>query len=153
MDATATASGTVAATGGSDAPAMVKRFLEAMEARDLARASSMLGEGFTMTFPGGVRFTRLEELIAWAKPRYRGVVKRYERFDVVTAGSGAHAAGGADARGRAESEVVVYCFGTLHGEWPDGIRFIDRFVLRDGRIVDQRVWNDLAETQPHPRSP
>ena len=26
----------------------------------------------------------------------------------------------------------------------EGIRYIDRFLMRDGRIVDQKVWNDLA---------
>jgi len=44
---------------------------------------------------------------------------------------------------------VVYNYGDLRGEWADGtpfsgIRYIDRFVVRDGRIVDQKVWNDLA---------
>lgn len=117
--------------------AVVKSYLEAMEARDLARATGMLLPGFAMTFPGGAKFARLEELIAWAKPRYRWVKKRYERFDEVPAGDG---------------ETTVYCFGTLHGEWPDGrafegIRFIDRFTLRGGKLVDQLVWNDIAEIQ------
>jgi hypothetical protein len=45
---------------------------------------------------------------------------------------------------------VVYCFGTLYGEWSDGtpfsgVRFIDRFTIKDGLLTDQRVWNDLAE--------
>ena len=26
-----------------------------------------------------------------------------------------------------------------------GIRFIDRFTVRDGKLVDQNVWNDMAE--------
>jgi hypothetical protein len=44
----------------------------------------------------------------------------------------------------------VYCFGTLHGELLDGspyegVRFIDRFTVRDGRLADQMVWNDMAE--------
>jgi len=47
---------------------------------------------------------------------------------------------------------VVYCHGTLSGEWPDGsafsgIRFIDRFTVRAGKLADQTVWNDLAETR------
>ena len=45
--------------------------------------------------------------------------------------------------------TIVYNFGGLRGEWTDGtpfsgIRYIDRFLIRDGRIVDQKVWNDLA---------
>lgn len=118
---------------------IVKGFLETMEARDLVRAKAMLAPGFAMTFPGDARFESLEELVAWARPRYRWVKKRYDRFDEVPAA----APGG---------ESVVYCFGTLYGEWPDGdafenIRFIDRFTIRDGKLADQRVWNDIAEVQ------
>ncbi len=117
--------------------AIVKSYLETMEARDLARANAMLAPGFAMVFPGPARFTRLADVVAWAKPRYRWVKKRYERFDEMAA---------------ADGETIVYCFGTLHGEWPDGrpfegIRFIDRFVIRDGKLADQLVWNDLAEAQ------
>jgi hypothetical protein len=41
-------------------------------------------------------------------------------------------------------------FGTLYGEWPDGsafegIRFIDRFEVRGGKLTDHKVWNDLGE--------
>jgi hypothetical protein len=44
----------------------------------------------------------------------------------------------------------VYCFGTLYGEWADGsafegIRFIDRFTVRAGQLLDQMVWNDMGE--------
>jgi hypothetical protein len=126
--------------GGAGA-ALVREFLAAMEARDLARARRMLAPGFAMTFPGGARFATLEELVAWARPRYRWVKKRYERFD--------------ETQG-ADGEAVVHCHGTLHGAWPDGtgfegIRFIDRFAIRDGKLVDQQVWNDLAEHQAKAR--
>ena len=129
-------------TSGGMATATVKGFLEAMEARDLARATAMLAPGFAMTFPGGARFTRVEELVAWAKPRYRWVKKRYDRFDETPAANG---------------ETIVYCYGTLYGEWPDGrafegIRFIDRFTLSDGKLADQLVWNDIAEIQAQERA-
>lgn len=123
-----------------DAIGTVRAFLAAMEERDLARAASYLGEGFTMTFPGAVRFTRLEELVLWSKPRYRFVKKRYSRFEQGAAsdGSGAYS---------------VTCFGTLHGEWSDGaafegIRFCDWFLLgADGKLLAQEVWNDMALVQ------
>ena len=40
--------------------------------------------------------------------------------------------------------------GTLYGEWPDGEpfscnRYVDRFVVRGGKIVRMDVWNDSAE--------
>ena len=47
-------------------------------------------------------------------------------------------------------ETIVYNLGTLYGEWPDGTsfegnRYLDRFVVRDGKIVQMDVWNDSAE--------
>ena len=115
----------------SKAEALVRQYLEAMERRDLAAARDCLAAGFHMTFPGGQRFDSLEALVAWAKGRYRSARKTYERFD--TAGD------------------VVYCFGTLYGELLDGtpysgVRFIDRFTVKDGKLVDQSVWNDMAES-------
>jgi hypothetical protein len=127
--------GGVARQGGPalpDAAAVVHDYLSAMEARDLERARGHLAPGFTMTFPGGVTMQRLEDLIAWAAPRYRFVTKTYDRFDAMG--------------------PLVYCFGTLSGEWPDGtafagIRFIDRFELTGGRIARQDVWNDMGEAR------
>ena len=109
----------------------VKGYLAAMERRDLAAARDHLAPGFHMVFPGGQRFDSLEALVEFAKGRYRSARKKYERFDTA-----------AD---------VVYCFGTLYGERLDGsryegIRFIDRFTVRGGKLVDQQVWNDMGES-------
>lgn len=114
---------------------LVRSFLGAMEKRDLPAAKALLADDFGMVFPGNARFGKLEDLLAWAAPRYRRIAKVYERFDTVP--GMAHA--------------VVYCFGTLEGERPDGkpfsgVRFIDRFTVKAGRLQDQQVWNDLAET-------
>jgi hypothetical protein len=115
---------------------IVRAYLDTMEARDLVRAKRFLAPGFAMTFPGGQRFTTIEAVVEWAKPRYRLCKKRYERFDAAQGPIGTH----------------VYCFGTLYGEWPDGapfegIRFIDRFTVRAGKLVDQMVWNDMGEAR------
>ena len=115
---------------------IVRSYLSAMEARDLNAARAYLADGFTMVFPGGVTFRTPEELTIWAKPRYNFVKKTYDRFDEALNDDG----------------VVVYCYGTLYGEFPDGtpfsgIRFIDRFTVADGKLLDQQVWNDLAESQ------
>jgi hypothetical protein len=77
----------------------------------------------------------LQELIDWAKPRYRFVKKTYEGYDAMQS---------------AGDEAIVYCRGTLSGEWPDGeafegIRFIDRFEITNGKITRQDVWNDIAD--------
>ncbi|MCY6382142.1 tautomerase family protein [Hoeflea prorocentri] len=116
---------------------LVRTYLEAMERRQIEAAKALLGDGFTMYFPGTGGMTKLEELLEWAAPRYRFVKKTYEGFDA------------AQTEGDAS---VVYCRGTLSGEWPDGtafsgIRFVDRFEITDGRIVRQDVWNDIAETK------
>ncbi len=112
---------------------LVRDYLEAWANRDLAEARRLLGQGFAMIYPGGARFTRLEDLVPHLAQRYRGVRKRFERFDEMPAEDGT---------------VIVYCFGTLYGEFADGrqfegVRFIDRFTVRDGRLIDHRVWNDL----------
>lgn len=124
--------GAPAASGST----VVRDYLAAMEARDLERASVFLADGFVMTFPGGARFTRPQEVVEWSRSRYRDVRKRYESFDETFS----------------EAGTIVYCHGTLEGEWTDGspfagIRFVDRFLVRDGRLVEQQVWNDLAESR------
>jgi hypothetical protein len=108
----------------------VRAYLDAMERRDLAKAKSFLAPGFFMVFPGGKRFGSLEQLVESAKTRYRSAKKTYEKTEV--------------------SQDTVYCYGTLYGELLDGtpysgIRFIDRFTVKDGKLVDQMVWNDMAE--------
>ena len=123
----------------TDAIATVRRFLDALEARDLDTARALTAPGFAMVFPGDRRMDSLEALVAWSAPRYRFVRKTHDRFDRIDD----------PATGRA----VVYVLGTLRGEWPDGsafagIRYVDRFELdAEGRIDRQEVWNDMAETR------
>ncbi|SIS65988.1 Phenylpyruvate tautomerase PptA, 4-oxalocrotonate tautomerase family [Roseivivax lentus] len=116
---------------------IVRDYLAAMEARDVDAAAGFLGEGFTMVFPGSGPMTSLQELIDWSAPRYRFVRKTYEGFDLAPT----------------PGPAVVYARGTLSGAWPDGtpfegIRFIDRFEITEGRITRQDVWNDIAEVRP-----
>lgn len=129
--------------GGRSAPAeatgVVRSFLEAMGARDLERARAHLAPGFEMVFPGGVRLTALEDLLAWSAGRYRQVAKHIENVDECFAGEGS----------------IVYVSGHLRGQWPEGqpfdeVRFIDRFVVVAGRVLRQDVWNDLAERRAAP---
>jgi len=113
---------------------LVRSYLDATRARDFDTARTMLAEGFNALFPGGVTMTAPEDLLDYSRNRYRSVSKVYERIDEVAGGDG----------------VVVYAFGTLEGEWLDGtrfegVRFIDRFTVKGGKIQDQRVWNDMGE--------
>jgi hypothetical protein len=121
---------------GERAIAVVEKFLRLVEDRNLEEASPYLAPGVTITFPGDRRFTGLAEQVASSAGRFRSVQKVFEKFDAVTD----------------DDEVIVYVFGTLRGEALDGssfsgVRFIDRFVLAGDRIVDQKVWNDMAESK------
>ena len=106
----------------SKAEQVVREYLAAMERRDLVAARTSLAPGFFMVFPGGARFDSLEALVESARSRYRSAKKTYERFD-------------------------TFDGGVLDGTPYSGVRFIDRFTVRDGKLVDQRVWNDLAQTR------
>ena len=109
-------------------------FLRFLEARDLVAVTALLAPDFKMFFPGTEPMETLDQLIAWAKGRYRFVKKTIEVTEVFPVKEGS----------------VVYIRGTLHGEWPDGeafsgIRFVDRLEIAGGKIQKQDVWNDIAE--------
>ena len=117
-----------------DAAELVRRYLGLVEQRQLEAARRLLAPEFTMHFPGAPAMERLEQLVEWARGRYREIGKDYGRFDTCPG----------------EGHTIVYCLGTLHGTWNDGtafsgIRFIDRFEVAGGLIRRQDVWNDLAE--------
>ncbi len=113
---------------------IVRAFLAAMEEGDLATAAAYLAGQPEFVFPGNRRMNDLAAIDAAVGRRYRRIRKRIEMVDVA----------GSDA------EAIVHVHGTLFGEWPDGtpfegIRFIDRFRIEEGRIVSQMVWNDAGE--------
>jgi hypothetical protein len=119
---------------GLSAAEIVERFLAASMVPDPETAARYIAEPLAITFTGGRKFTHPRESAAFNARRYKWVKKRFERTDVVP---------GAE-------ETVVYNLGTLYGEWPDGTpfegnRYVDRFVVRGGKIVQMDVWNDSAE--------
>ncbi|WP_062358017.1 OsmC family protein [Herbidospora yilanensis] len=117
----------------AEAEAIVEDFLAAMGRGDLESAAAHLAPGAVMIFPGDRRYTRLRDLADASATRYRRVDKHRTEYESFTAPGG---------------EVVVWSMGTLfgennHGVRYDGVRYVDRFRLVGGRIVEQRVWNDL----------
>jgi ketosteroid isomerase-like protein len=113
---------------------IVERYLEASMRPDPELAATYMAAGATITFTGGRLFSHPREATAFNAGRYRWVKKRMDRFDVCPG----------------PVETIVYSVGTLYGEWPDGQpfegnRYVDRFVVRSGRIVAMDVWNDSAE--------
>jgi hypothetical protein len=126
---------TVASLDQADeAAAVVEAFLHASMVPDPQTAARYIADDLAITFTGGRKYHHPRETAAFNAKRYRWVKKKMERTDVVPG----------------ERETVVYNLGTLYGEWPDGTpfegnRYVDRFVVRNGKIVQMDVWNDSAE--------
>ena len=113
---------------------IIERFLIASMVPDPQTAARYISDELRITFTGGRKYRHPRETAAFNAKRYKWVKKKMERTDVVP-GNG---------------ETIVYNLGTLYGEWPDGTpfegnRYVDRFVVRGGKIVQMEVWNDSAE--------
>jgi len=131
-----TASAAPAESAEARAKRIVEEFLEASMVPDPVRARTYMGRDAKITFTGGRPFADPAGTAAFNAARYKWVKKKFERTDVAVGGT--------------EDETVVYNIGTLYGEWPDGQpfsgnRYVDRFVVRAGKIVKMDVWNDSAE--------
>ena len=118
----------------ADAAALVKRFLVASMIPDPETAGTFMSADVQITFTGGRKFKHPRDATAFNAMRYKWVKKKMERTDVAPG----------------DGETVVYNTGTLYGEWHDGTpfegnRYVDRFVVRGGKIVKMDVWNDSAE--------
>jgi ketosteroid isomerase-like protein len=115
---------------------IVEAYLTAHMIPDPDAARAFVAPDFKITFTGGRKMKDPAEATAFNQSRYKWVKKRFERTETVAGGS--------------PEETVVYSIGTLYGEWPDGTpfegnRYIDRYVLAHGKIVNMSVWNDSAE--------
>jgi hypothetical protein len=113
---------------------IVERFLVASMVPDPQTAARYIADELRITFTGGRKYRHPRETAAFNAKRYKWVKKKMERTDVVPG----------------KGETIVYNLGTLYGEWPDGTpfdgnRYVDRFVVRGGKIVQMDVWNDSAE--------
>jgi ketosteroid isomerase-like protein len=119
-----------------EARRIVAAYLERSMIPDPEGARAYLSEDVKITFTGGRRFSGPQDTAAFNGRRYKWVKKRFLRADACL-----------DPE---TGDVVVYNTGHLYGEWPDGTpfetnRYLDRFVVRGGRIVQTDVWNDSAE--------
>jgi hypothetical protein len=118
----------------ANAAEIVEKFLIASMVPDPDTAARYISPDLRITFTGGRSYRHPRETAAFNARRYQWVKKKMERTDVVPGGR----------------ETIVYNLGTLYGEWPDGTpfegnRYVDRFVVRDAKIVAMAVWNDSAE--------
>jgi ketosteroid isomerase-like protein len=113
---------------------IVEAYLDASMIPDPETAARYIAPDLVFTFTGGRRFTHPRDASAFNAGRYQWVKKKRERSDAA----------------QGDGDIIVYNIGTLYGAWPDGTpfegnRYVDRFVVRDGRIVKMDVWNDSAE--------
>ncbi|WP_127143094.1 nuclear transport factor 2 family protein [Pelagibacterium montanilacus] len=113
---------------------VVRLYLEASMIPDPEGAARYIADDFVVTFTGGRDYDSPQGPTGFNAARYQWVKKDMRRFDVA----------------KSDTETVVYSIGTLYGAWIDGTpfkdnRYVDRFVVRDGKIVKMDVWNDSAE--------
>ncbi|UQR66789.1 nuclear transport factor 2 family protein [Bradyrhizobium sp. C-145] len=123
-----------AETGSLSDAEIVKAYLTASMIPDPDAAAAYVAPGTIITFTGGREFDHPRGPTAFNAKRYRWVKKKMDRFDVCPG----------------HGETIVYSVGTLYGEWKDGTvfegnRYVDRFVVRNGKITKMDVWNDSAE--------
>jgi len=116
--------------------ATVRSFLDAMEAGDVEKAQGFAARNARYVLPGGGSTQSLDEIVRFVGQRYRTLSKKIERFDRV----------------EMDGDDIVFATGTLTGAWEDGapfegVRFVDRFVLRAGAIVLHEIWNDAGEAR------
>jgi hypothetical protein len=121
---------------GQHAKALVEHFLQTIMVPDPEGARAFTAPDLRIRFTGGREMRDPAECSRFNASRYTWVKKRFEQTDVVA--------------GATEAEAIVYNIGTLYGAWPDGTlfegnRYVDRYVVRHGLIVQMDVWNDSAE--------
>lgn len=115
---------------------LVEEFLRIIMIPDPVGARSFVSPELRIRFTGGREMQDPTQCSAFNAGRYAWVKKRFGQTDVVAGATG--------------DEGIVYNIGTLYGAWPDGTsfegnRYVDRYVVRGGKIVQMDVWNDSAE--------
>jgi hypothetical protein len=115
---------------------IVEEFLRIIMVPDPVGARAFTSPELRIRFTGGRPMRDPSETSAFNAERYAWVKKRFERTDLVA--------------GATDEEAIVYNIGTLYGAWLDGTpfegnRYVDRYVLKHGLIVQMDVWNDSAE--------
>lgn len=109
---------------------IVDEYLRVLMIPDPVAARRYTSPDLRIRFTGGREMRDPAECTAFNAQRYAWVKKRIEKTEAVIGGQ--------------SDEQIVYSLGTLYGAWPDGRlfegnRYVDRYVLRDGRIVEMDV--------------
>jgi len=115
---------------------IVEEYLRLLMIPDPEAARRYVGPDLEIRFTGNRLMRAPAECAAFNAMRYKWVKKQFGTTHV--------------AEGGTDDETVVYQTGTLYGEWPDGTpfegnRYVDRYLVRRGKIARMEVWNDSAE--------
>lgn len=118
----------------SEAEALVERYLTLFMENRLDEARACLAPEARLIFPGGAVQTSLDEVHAEVGRLYESVAKSIDRTWSAQHGD----------------DIIVTTTGTLYGTSRtagafEGVRFLDFFTIRDGKIVAQEVINDAAQ--------
>ncbi len=118
------------------AASLVEEYLRILMIPDPEGARAFVSPELRIRFTGGREMHSPADCARFNSTRYAWVKKKFGRTEVVSGASG--------------EEAVVYMIGTLYGEWLDGTlfsgnRYVDRYVVSNGRITEMQVWNDSAE--------
>ncbi|EXL01490.1 nuclear transport factor 2 family protein [Aquamicrobium defluvii] len=113
---------------------VVGLYLEAMQTDDVETVLRLSIPEAPLEYPGGRRFENVTDLLAWSHGRHSFVRHNIERVDEIAVGRTA----------------TLYVSGTLHGDLTGkesfaGVRFIYRFILKDGLVAETVLWSDMAD--------
>jgi ketosteroid isomerase-like protein len=119
-----------------DPVAIVEEYLRLHMIPDPDSARQFCAAELEIRFTGNRLMRDPAEATAFNKARYKWVKKKFGPTHVVAGGTA--------------EETTVYQTGHLYGEWLDGTpfennRYVDRYVVKNGKIVRMEVWNDSAE--------
>lgn len=119
-----------------DPVSIVEEYLRLHMIPDPGSARKFCAPELEIRFTGNRLMHDPAEATAFNKARYKWVKKKFGPTHVVAGGT--------------PEETTVYQTGHLYGEWLDGTpfednRYVDRYVVRNGKIVKMEVWNDSAE--------
>ena len=115
---------------------LVEEYLRLLMIPDPEAARRYIGPELEIRFTGNRLMREPAECAAFNAGRYKWVKKKFGPTHVVAGGTA--------------EETTVYQTGHLYGEWLDGTpfennRYVDRYVVKNGKIVRMEVWNDSAE--------
>src|SRR5258705_1395833 len=114
---------------------IVEEYLRLHMIPDPDSARAYCAPGLEIRFTGNRLMHDPAEATAFNRARYKWVKKKFGPTHLVAGGT--------------PEGTTVYQTGTLYGEWLDGTpfagdRYVDRYVVRYGKIVRMEVWNGSA---------